>query len=106
MKKIFAPTNPRRSLDGDFFIRTSAGGDGKDMFYYSVIDNHDIIFGFADDDLLQISADFTAAYDKPSKAVTFSIGVIGSVTLKEFTATTFHVNYDTYKISKNQFVKK
>jgi len=30
----------------------------------------------------------------------------GSVTLKEFTATTFHINDETYKISGNKFVKK
>lgn len=50
--------------------------------------------------------DFTATYDDKTKAVTSTIGD-GSIMLKDFTATTFHVNNDIYKInSKNKFVKQ
>ena len=38
--------------------------------------------------------------------LTVSAVVIGSVTLQDFTATTFRVNGDTYKISNNKFVKQ
>lgn len=82
------------------------GDDGADKFVYSSGDGDDIIYGFDDNDTLTFNnISFKASYSKKDNAVTFKAGS-GSVTLEDFTATTFHVNNDTYKISGNKFVRK
>lgn len=68
---------------------------------------NDVVFDFEEKNLLKIDYNFTASYDKSAKAVTFSIGVITAVTLKDFgNTTTSHVNSDTYKISGSNITKK
>lgn len=63
----------------------------------------DIIYGFDNKDTLTLDGlDFKTSYSKKNNAVTFNFND-GSVTLKEFTATTFHVNSDVYKISNGKF---
>ena len=79
------------------------GDDGADTFVYMNGDGKDIIYGFDDDDLLQIMDDFTPSYKNGT--VTLTVGS-GSITLKDFTATTFHINDETYKISGKKFVAK
>ena len=82
------------------------GNAGADTFLYSYGDGRDVIFGFADDDLLQITDTFSASYNKSAKEIAFTVGT-GSVTLKDFTATTFRVNDSTYQINgKGKFVKQ
>ena len=84
------------------------GGKYADTFIYSAGGGKDIIFGFDSKDTLTFDGiDFTSAtYSKKNGSVTFKVDDGGSVTLKEFTATTFNVNNDVYTInSKNKFVK-
>ena len=80
---------------------TLSGGAGADMLICGA--GKDVIIGFDDDDLLQIADDFTAAVD--ASTIKFTVGN-GSITLKDFTATSFNVNGDTYQISGGAFVKQ
>lgn len=83
------------------------GGDGKDTFIYSSGNGKDVIFGFANDDLLEISGDWTATYNASKNTIAFKVGSTASaITLKDFTATTFNVNSTSYRISNNEFVKR
>lgn len=94
------------SLWGDAGNDTLWGGDGADRFIYSKGGGTDIIFGFDSKDTLTLDRlDFTTSYDKKNKAVTFNVKG-GSITLRDFTTTTFNVNGDTYKISGSTLVKK
>ena len=80
------------------------GDAGKDTFIYSGGD--DVIIGFEDGDTLTLgSLKFNTSYNSKSGVVQFSF-TDGSVTLKDFSATTFHVDKATYKISGSKFVKK
>ena len=92
----------------------SAGGDndslwgdtGADTFIYSSGDGKDIIYGFESKDTLTLDGlDFTASYSKTKGTVTLKFNS-GSITFKEFTATTFHINNDTYKISGSTLKKQ
>ena len=79
------------------------GDAGADIFVYNSGDGNDVIYGFDSKDTLTLdSMDFTATYK--NKAVTIKFDE-GSITLKDFTATTFHVNDDTYKISGTKLVR-
>ncbi|MBR2733287.1 MAG: hypothetical protein IKD80_03435, partial [Selenomonadaceae bacterium] len=83
------------------------GGDGKDKFFYSKGDGKDVIFGFESGDLLQITGTFSASYNSSKKEIAFKVGsTANAITLKEFTATTFNINNDTYRISGSKLVKK
>ena len=79
------------------------GNAGKDTFVYMSGDGKDIIYGFDDNDLLQIMDDFTPSYK--DKAVILTVGS-GSITLKDFNASTFHINSDAYKISGSTLKKQ
>ncbi len=80
------------------------GDAGADIFIYSSGDGKDIIFGFDDKDTLTLDCfNFTATYKNDALTLTFDDG---SVTLKEFTSKTFHVNDDAYTLSDSKFVKK
>lgn len=82
------------------------GGEGRILSYYALGDGNDIILGFDKYDTLTFDKiEFTAAYSKKNKIVTFTT-YNDSVTLKDFTAKTFHVNSNTYKISGSKFVKQ
>ena len=86
---------------------TLAGGAGADTFIYNAGEGNDVISGFEDDDLLQISGDWTAAYNTSANTVAFKVGsTANALTLKNFTATTFNVNGTAYQISNSEFVKK
>ena len=83
------------------------GGDGADVFIYNAGEGKDVITDFADDDLLQITGKFSASYDSSKKTIAFKVGSTASaITLKNFTATTFNVNGDAYKISGSKLVKR
>ncbi len=80
------------------------GDAGSDVFIYNAGEGNDIIYGFDNKDTLTLdSLDFTATYKDKAVTLTFEEG---SVTLKNFTATTFHINDETYKISGSKFVQK
>ncbi|MBE8949105.1 MAG: hypothetical protein SR3Q1_00670 [Quinella sp. 3Q1] len=98
--------------DGNDILTGGAGNDtlwgdaGADTFIYSSGDGKDIIYGFDSKDTLTLDGlDFTASYNKSKDLITFKVSG-GSVTLKDFTATTFHINDDVYQISGSKFVKK
>lgn len=83
------------------------GNSGFDTFLYSNGNGKDVIYGFENDDLLQITGTFSASYNKSKKEVTFKVGSTASaITLCDFIATTFNVNGDTYGISGKNFIKK
>ncbi len=95
---------------GDDCIIGGAGNDslwgnaGADIFIYNTGEGKDIIFGFDDKDTLNLdSIDFTATYKDKAVTLTFEEG---SVTFKDFTAKTFHINDETYQIKSNKFVEK
>ena len=98
--------------DGRDILSGGAGNDslwgdaGADIFYYAKGDGKDIIFGFENSDTLTLDGlDFTSTYNKTAGTVTLKVDG-GSITLKNFTATTFHINSDIYKISGTKLVKK
>ena len=83
------------------------GGDGKDTFIYANGDGKDVIVGFANNDILQITGTFSASYNKSKKEIAFKVGsTADAITLKDFTASTFNVNGTNYKISGSKLVKK
>ena len=59
----------------------------------------------AGNDLTLDNLNFSATYK--NSAITFKVGSTASaITLKDFTATTFHINKATYEISGSKLVKK
>ena len=95
---------------GDDILTGGAGNDslwgdaGADTFIYHAGEGKDVIYGFDNNDTLTLdSMDFTASCK--DKAVTLKFEE-GSVILQNYTATTFHINDDTYKISGGKFKKQ
>ena len=85
------------------------GDDGADKFFYEAGDGKDIIFGFDDKDTLTLdgldfTTYFTGSYNNPEYMITLNVSG-GSISFKDFTATTFHIDNDTYKISGSKFKK-
>ena len=80
------------------------GGDGADKFIYESGDGKDVISGFDNNDMLLITGAFTASYDKATNTIAFKVGT-GSITLKDFTATTFNVNGFNYRVKGTKLVK-
>ena len=63
------------------------GDAGADTFFYSNGDGKDVIFGFANNDMLKITGAFSASYKKSNDAIYFKVGSTkNAVTLKNFTA--------------------
>ena len=57
--------------------------------------------------MLQISGTFSAKYYASSDKIIFKVGSTASaITIKDFTASTFNINGDIYKISGTKLVKK
>ena len=77
------------------------GDSGRDTFIYE--SGNDVIFGFENMDKLELGGDFTADIDGDNLKLTVGNG---SVTLKEFTATSFNINGESYVISEGNFVKR
>ena len=85
---------------------TLTGGDGADTFIYNGGEGKDVIADFSDDDLLQITGDFTAKYYASSNKITFKVdNTSNALTLRNFTATTFNINGEDYHISGSKLVK-
>ncbi|MBR1647521.1 MAG: hypothetical protein IJ685_12205 [Selenomonadaceae bacterium] len=82
------------------------GDAGADTFIYGNGDGKDVIFGFDDTDMLEITGVFSATYNKSKNQIAFKVGSTArAITLKDFTATTFNINGDDYKISGTKLVK-
>ena len=85
------------------------GDDGADTFIYGKGDGKDIIYGFDSKDTLTFDnitfKTSMASYDKSKGTLTFNVSG-GSVILKDFTTSTFHINNDTYKISGTTLKKQ
>ncbi|MBE8951652.1 MAG: calcium-binding protein [Quinella sp. 1Q7] len=81
------------------------GGKGNDKLYGG---GKNVIYGFENDDLLQITGAFSASYNKSAKSIAFKVGKTASaITLRDFGATTtFHVNDSTYQLSGSKLTKK
>ena len=95
--------------DGNDILQGGSGNDslwgdaGADKFIYGTGDGKDIIYGFANNDTLTIdNLTYTSSYNTSTGLIKFTVGN-GSITLKDFTATTFHINNDTYKITNGKF---
>ena len=83
---------------------TLLGGKGADKFIYALGDGSDTIVGFDDKDTLSLDGlDFTATCAGSSVTLKFSSG---SIVFSNYTATTFHIDSDTYKVSGSNFVKQ
>ena len=81
------------------------GEAGADKFIYAQGDGKDVIFGFDNGDTLTLDGlNFSATYK--NSAITFKVGsTSNAVTLKNFTATSFHIDNATYKISGSKLVR-
>ncbi|MBR4152744.1 MAG: hypothetical protein IKT98_07265 [Selenomonadaceae bacterium] len=76
------------------------GDAGKDTFIYYDGDGKDIIYNFANNDMLEITGTFFTSYNKSKKEIYFKVGSTSkSITLKNFTATSFNVSGTNYKIN-------
>ena len=83
------------------------GGAGADVFLYTNGEGNDVIKGFDNSDMLQITGAFSASYNAASKSVAFKVGsTANAITLENVTATRFNINGFTYKISGNKLVRK
>lgn len=86
---------------------TLNGGTGADTFIYNSGEGKDVISDFDNSDMLQITGTFSASYNSSKKTIAFKVGSTASaITLKNFTATTFNINGDSYQISGTKLVKK
>lgn len=99
--------NDDDTLWGGIGNDTLKGGAGADTFIYNNGEGKDVITDFGDDDLLQITGTFTGTYNASANAIAFKVGSTASaLTLKNFTATTFNINGDAWRIKNGAFVKK
>ena len=81
------------------------GNEGSDVFVYKSGAGKDVIYGFDTGDTLTLdNLNFTTSY--ANDAITFNVGTqTNAVTLKDFTATTFHIDGESYKISGTTLVR-
>ncbi|MBR4903490.1 MAG: calcium-binding protein [Selenomonadaceae bacterium] len=83
------------------------GDDGADVFIYASGEGKDTIYDFDYTDMLKITGAFSTSYDKSKKEIYFKVdSTANAITLKDFTAKTFNINGDSYKISGSKLVKK
>jgi len=83
------------------------GNNGEDTFIYSSGEGKDVIYNFENADMLKITGTFGGTYNKSKKEIYFKVAsTSNAITLKNFSASTFNVNGDAYKISGTKLVKK
>ncbi len=71
------------------------GGEGSDTFVYAKGDGKDVIFGFGNDDLFQITGlngAVTGTFNKTGTELTVKVGKTAVAVFKDFTASTFNVD--------------
>ena len=82
------------------------GGKNADIFIYGKGDGKDIIYGFDDADILQITGTFSGSYNEKKGEIAFKIdSTNNAIKLKDFTATSFNINGETYKINGSSLSK-
>ena len=88
------------------------GGDGDDTFFYGKGDGKDVIFGFENGDMLNLTdiTNITGRVNAAGTEVYINAGSTDkAITLKDFTATEFNISAggsaSTYRISNGAFVK-
>ncbi len=82
------------------------GNSGSDVFIYESGDGQDVIFGFENADMLQITGNFSTTYDSSKKEIYFAVdSTTNALTLKNFSATTFNINGTNYKISGADLIR-
>ena len=102
--KIYAGNNGS-TINGGTGSDSLWGGTGSDTFIYESGGGKDVIYGFDNNDALQIGGDFNATVKNNS--IAFKVGsTANAITLKDYTADTFTINGDTYQISGNTLTKK
>ena len=83
------------------------GDAGKDTFIYEKGSGKDVIYDFADDDMLKITGDFSTSYNKSKDKIYFKVGSTeNAITLEDFTATTFNINGTNYEMKNTKLVSK
>ena len=98
---------------GDDILTGGKGNDslwgdaGADTFIYASGDGKDVIFGFDNLDLLQITDTFSTSYSKSKKEIYFKVGsTSNAITLKDFGSTsTFNINGTNYKLGSTKLIK-
>ena len=107
--KIFDATSfgEESTLSGGKGNDSLWGGSGDNTFVYANGDGKDIIWGFGNNDILQITGAFSTFYSKSKDEIYFKVGSTASaITLKDFDATSFNVNGTNYKISGSKLVRQ
>lgn len=77
-------------------------GDGEDVLHYEKGDGKDFIFGFGDDDLLEIvglSGNVTGSFTGAGNEYTIKVGKTAVAVLKDFTATSFNVKLNGERVT-------
>ena len=83
------------------------GDSGSDSFIYNNGEGKDVIFGFENNDVLQITGDWSASFNAKKNEIAFKVGTTSNaITLRDFDASTFNINGDSYAISGTKLVKK
>ncbi len=82
------------------------GNKGSDVFIYESGDGQDVIFGFENSDMLQITGNFSTSLNSAKTEIYFAVdSTSDAITLKNFTATTFNINGTNYKISGADLIR-
>ena len=83
------------------------GDTGADTFVWADGDGKDVIYGFANNDMLLITGAFSANYDKKTKELYLNVDDTDkAITLKDFAATSFKINGLSYKIKGTNLIRK
>lgn len=93
------------TLSGGKGNDTLWGDAGSDTFLYANGEGQDVIYGFDNSDMLNITGNFSASFNEGKNEISFKVGS-GRVTLKDFTATEFNINSEIYAITDGGFQKK
>ena len=96
------------SLWGGTGNDTLYGDDGADKFIYAKGDGNDVIYNFANDDMLKITGTFFTSYSTSKKEIYFKVGsTSNAITLRDFGSTsTFNINGTKYKLGGSKLIKK
>ena len=87
------------------------GGESADTFIYEKGDGKDFIYGFDDNDMLEIleldgKVSGTVKTNKGVSELTIKVDKTVVAVLQDYTATSFNINGDTYQISGNSLTQE